>query len=224
MNSLSCIAIRIPYGCERCTPSVASEEAAYLSTAASHRLDHDRVSDLLRLGRQRGVRLILTVIAEDDWNVGIVHDNLAQILNAHITDGVRRWTDEDQIVLLAHLTEFVVLREKAIAGMNRLRIGLSSRVDDLILAQVTLQGSRWTDMDRFVRHAYVQCITIGIGEHGHRLYAETLSGAYHSAGYFASISDENLTKGHRNFNLAEKERIISGRSRTIEKNRKQESL
>ena len=194
--------MRIPYRHERC-PSIVTAET-YLSTATSHCLDHDRISNFLRLCRQRGVRLILTVIAEDDRNVGVVHDDLAEILDAHIADGVRRWTDEYQIVLFAHLTEFVVLREEAIAGMNGLRIGLSRCVDDLVLAQVTLQGSRWTDVDRFVGHAYVQRISIGIGEHGHRLDAETLSSANHSAGYFAPVGDENLTEGH--FNLAEKER------------------
>jgi hypothetical protein len=48
-----------------------------------------------------------------------LHDLFRAGLVAHRLDGIRRWPDKHQARIAAGLRKFLVLREKAIAGVNR---------------------------------------------------------------------------------------------------------
>ena len=94
---------------------------------AGRRLDQHRKADALGLlGEQLG-RLVVAVIARHQRHLGLFHDLLGFALGAHGADGGGRRADEDDARLGAGLGEAGILRQEAVAGMDRLRAGVPGR-------------------------------------------------------------------------------------------------
>jgi hypothetical protein len=66
------------------------------------------------------VALIRAMVAGGNRNLGGNHDVLTLTLAAHSSNSIRRWSDELDAIIKAHLAEVEVLREEAIARMHSL--------------------------------------------------------------------------------------------------------
>jgi hypothetical protein len=107
---------------ERCGEILALVDAAHaLAAAARACLDQHRKADLAGLAREQRRVLIVAVIAGREWNAGLGHQRLGRRLRAHGADRRRRRADEDDSFRGALLGELVVLGQKAVARMDRLR-------------------------------------------------------------------------------------------------------
>ena len=71
--------------------------------------------------------LILAVIARQQRDAGLLHQRLGRGFRAHRADRGRRRADEDDAGRRAGFGEFGILREEAVAGMDRLGAGLAAR-------------------------------------------------------------------------------------------------
>ena len=112
------------------------DPAHALAAAAGDRLDQDRIADLIGLLAQEIGILPVAVIAGHRRHAGPLHQRLRLALEAHGADRGWRRADEDDARGGAGLGEFRVLRQEAVAGVNRggaraLR-GLDDPVDDEI--------------------------------------------------------------------------------------------
>ena len=93
------------------------------------------------------------------------------------------------------LLELLLLRQEAVARMNRLRAGLLAGRHDLVDQQVGLRRGRRADQHLLVGLAHVQRVGVGLGIDRHRLDAEPLAGADDAAGDLAAVGDQDLVEG-----------------------------
>ena len=56
-----------------------------------------------------------------------------------------------------------VLRQEAVAGMDRLGAGLLGGGDDLVDVEIGLGGRRRADRNGLVRHIHMQRVAVGLG-------------------------------------------------------------
>ena len=75
----------------------------------------------------------------NDRNSCLRHNDFRSRLDAHVPDGLRRRSDEDDSGLLAEFGEFDVFRQKPVAWMNGLSPAQLCHLDDLVLAKVALE-------------------------------------------------------------------------------------
>jgi hypothetical protein len=126
-------------------------DAHAASAAAAGRLDDDRIADLARsldddprIVRQRAFR------TGDAGHAGLDHRLLGRDLVSHQANRVRARADEDEAGLFHPFCEIGIFGQKAVTGMNRLGIGDFGRADDGRHAQITGDGRRRADADRFI--------------------------------------------------------------------------
>src|SRR5690606_15386799 len=105
--------------------------------------------------------------------------------------------DEDQAGSGAGFGELRVLREEAVAGVDRLRAGTPRCRQDRLAAQVTLARRCRTDMDRFVGEAHMARRAIGVRIHRDSRDAEPAAGGDHPAGDLAAVGDQDLVEHAR---------------------------
>ena len=102
------------------SPSGPGGDAQALAAAAGGRLDGDRVADLRGdQAARRGHRLHGLGGPGDDRDAGAGHQLARARLRAHRLDRARRRADEHDPLGLAARREGRVLREEAVAGMDR---------------------------------------------------------------------------------------------------------
>src|SRR5207302_10217184 len=107
--------------------------------------------------------------------------------------------DEDDPGLVAGARERRVLREEAVARVNRLGPGLPGRLDDLLDHQVALVGGARTDQVRLVGAARVGSVAVRLGVPGGGPGAELLERPEDANSYLAAVGDEHLGEhGRRN--------------------------
>jgi hypothetical protein len=75
----------------------------------------------LGLGQHRGFALVRALITGHTGHAGGLHDLLGAGLVAHRLDGFRRRPDEYQTRIAAGLRKILILGEKAVARVNRIR-------------------------------------------------------------------------------------------------------
>ena len=92
----------------------------------------------------------------------------------------------------AGLGEAGILRQEAVARMDRLRAGVPGRRDDPVGHQVALARRRPADMDGLVGHRDVARVAVGVGIDGDRLDAEPPRRLDDPAGDLAAIGDQDL--------------------------------
>src|SRR5581483_6354754 len=106
-------------------------------------------------------------------------------------DGLRIWPDEYDPCGGESLCECLALREKAIAGMDRLGAAVPAGGDDFLDHQIAFGGGRRPDRDGTVRHLHVQGILVGLRIDGDRPNSHLSRGLYDPAGDFAAIGDQD---------------------------------
>ena len=163
------------------------------SAPARRRLDEHWPADPLRLGREALRRLVLAQVARHRRHAGRVRDLLRLDLRAHRRDRVRARPDEDDPLRLAAAHKGRVLRQEAVAGMDRVRAALPDRPDHGVDVEVAQGRGGRAEPVRLVGRADVQRVPVGIRVHGDRAQAETAAGAEDAAGDLAAIGDEHRT-------------------------------
>src|SRR5213079_3333673 len=110
-------------------PGRAVDQPHAFSAPAGRGLHEDRVPDCLRALGDLPLVQALGAEPRDDGHAGRRHDPLRLDLAAHPADGVGRWADEDDARLRAGLREVRVLREEAVARVDRVRPGAPRHVE-----------------------------------------------------------------------------------------------
>ena len=179
--------------CRECRLGVHHPHPA--AAAAARRLDDHGVADLardphdlLRVLRQRPFG------AGDAGNARLEHGRLGAHLVAHEPDRVRARTDEDEAGALDLLGEVRVLREEAVAGVDRLRVGDLRRRDDRRDVEVAERGRGRADAHRFVGEPHVLRVAVGLGVDDDRLDPELAAGALHAQRDLAAVGDQDLVE------------------------------
>ena len=95
---------------------------------------------------------------------------------------------------LHHLGEAGILREEAVAGMDRLGAGVHGRGDDCRDVQVAPRGGRRPDADRIVREPDVQRLGVGGRRLLDRLCPELVQRADHADRDLSAVGDEDLAE------------------------------
>jgi hypothetical protein len=176
---------------------VAPRHAQTLAATARRRLDHHRIADLPRdLHRERRA-LDRFVVARDRADACLRGQLLRLDLVAHGGDRRVLGTDEDDALLLDASGEGLVLREEAVARMDRVGAGLLAGGDDLVHREVGLAAGRRADEDRLVGELDVQRVAVGLGIHRHGRDAHALGRLDDAAGDLATVGDQDLSQHRR---------------------------
>ena len=126
-----------------------------------------------------------------------IHRLLGGDLVAHHADMVGRGPDEGQAVCFDDVGELGVLRQEAVAGMDRLGAGDLAGGDDLGDVQIAVARGRRADADAFIGQAHMHGVGVGGGMDRDGGDAHLLAGAEDAKGDFAAIGDEDFLKHHR---------------------------
>ena len=84
-----------------------------------------------------------------------------------------------------------ILREKTVAGVDRLRLAAARHVEDFVHVQVGLAGRGGTDRVGVVGLANVQRFAVHVGENGDGLNAHFAAGANDAHCNFTAIGDQD---------------------------------
>src|SRR5206468_13019085 len=126
----------------------------------------------------------------------LLHRHLGGDLVAHGADRLRARADEDEAGVLDPFGEIRVLREEAVAGMDRLGVGHLGRTDDGRDVEVAVARGRRPDAYRFVGEHHVLRVGVGLRMHGDRLDAELAARPLDSQRDLAAVGDQYFFK-HR---------------------------
>jgi hypothetical protein len=160
---------------------------------AARGLDDDRVAD-------RTARLddLLRVVGQGAFgagharHAGLDHGLLGRHLVAHHPDRRRGGPDEREATALDPLGEVGVLRQKAVAGVDRLGVRHLGGRDDGRHVEIALRRGGRADAHRFVGKAHVLGVAVGFGIDHDRLDAEFAARALDAKGDLAPIRDQDL--------------------------------
>ena len=163
-----------------------------LAAAAVGGLDRDRQAVLVGEGhhlvgvldRVRGAGHQRSLRAGGDMTGGD--------LVTEIADRLRAGTDPDQAGVDDGLGEVGVLRQKAVAGMDRVGAGLGRRVENLGEVQVGLCRGLTTQRERLVGQPHVRRLGVGLCVDRHAGQAGVARCADHPDRDLAAIGDKNL--------------------------------
>ena len=166
-----------------------------LAAAARGGLDQQRIADRLRGGRRVGAGRDL--VRGQRGHAGRVHRALGGQLVAHRGDGVGRRPHPDQPRLLDGAREAGVLREEAVAGVDRLRAAAPGRVEDLSDVEVALGRRATAQRDRLVGLAHERRVGVAVGVDGDRAQAHLAGGAHDAPRDLAAVGDEQAAEAGR---------------------------
>ncbi len=165
-------------------------DAHALAAAAGRGLDHHRIADLVGdLDRLLGV-LDHAEMAGHGRDLGLGRKLLRFDLVAHRLDGPDIRTDKDDASLLERAREGRILRQEAVARMDRLGAGRLGGRDDLGNVEIRLCGLSGADRHRLIGHVHMQRVAVGVGIDGHRLDPEPACRPDDAAGDLAAIGDQ----------------------------------
>ena len=161
-----------------------------LAAAACDGLDEDGIADFGGAFAQEYGFLVLAQIARRHRHTRVGHQCLGRILQPHRGDAGGARADPDQPRIDHRLRERRILRQEAIARMDRLRPGAYRGSDDLFADQIALARRRRPDMHRLIRLPHMQRLGIGVRIDRDRADTHCPRGANDAAGDLASVGDE----------------------------------
>jgi hypothetical protein len=100
-------------------------------------------------------------------------------------------------VRLEDVGEAGVLRQEAVAGMDRVRAGDLAGRDDLGDVQIAVARRRRADADALVGELHMHGVGVGGGMHRDGRDAQLLAGAQHAQRDLAAVGDEDLLEHGR---------------------------
>src|SRR6185369_4019220 len=110
-----------------------------------------------------------------------------------LDDGCRRPNERDARVLTRR-RELRVLREKSVAGMNRIGARFTRRIQNGRYRKITFSRRRWPDADSDIGEKHVRRSGIRIRIDGDGWNSELTAGPNDADGYLAAVGDQNPTQ------------------------------
>ncbi|SAK97737.1 hypothetical protein AWB75_07144 [Caballeronia catudaia] len=174
------------------------DDAHALAAAARARFQQHGITDAIGFALKQRSVLIVAVIARHERHGRGLHERLRGGFGAHRADRFDRRADERDARFTACVGEFFVLRQKAVARMNRLRAGALRRLDDAFDTQIAFRRRRSADVHRFVADIDVLGFRIGIGVDGDAADIQALRRCRHAACDLAAVRYEYFVEhgGH----------------------------
>ena len=171
-----------------------ADHAHALAAATGRRLDQDRVAD--PLGLAQGVKLVAEhPVRARDRRQAVGSQQLARPgLAAEPFEDRGRRPDEGQVVGGDDLREALVLRQEAVAGVDRVAARHERGGDDRRGRQVRALGVGRTDADRLVGELDGQGLAIGLAVGDDRLDAEDAAGPQDPERDLSAVGDEDLAE------------------------------
>ncbi|MNO81996.1 hypothetical protein D3C76_732550 [compost metagenome] len=160
------------------------------AAAARGGLEQHRVADAFAGGAEGFQVLGFAVITGHQWHASGFHQGFGGGLAAHGVDGRGRWAEENQTGVFNGAGESGVLRQKTIAGVNRLGAAGLGGGDQLVDLQITVGGFAATQVNANVGFAAVPGVTVGGAVHGHGGQAQGLGGTHYPASDFATVGHQ----------------------------------
>ncbi|MNK93454.1 hypothetical protein D3C87_1136150 [compost metagenome] len=160
------------------------------ATATRGGFEQHRVADAFAGGAEGFQVLGFAVITGHQWHASGFHQGFGGGLAAHGVDGRGGRAEEYQAGVFDGAGEPGVLRQKAIAGVNRLGAAGLGGGDQFVDLQIAVGGFAATEVDPNVGFADVAGVTVGGAVHGHGGQAQGLGGAHHPASDFATVGHQ----------------------------------
>ena len=170
------------------------DDAHALASAAGRRLDQQRVADL---GGHRGrIDTITQLRTRHEWHSRRGREPLRLDLERHRPDRLRRRPDPRDASRHHPLGEAGILREEAVAGVNRISTGAAYGVENLLDIEVRLGAGRAAQRDGDVGLADEGRVGIGLGEDRDGLDAHGAGRAEDAACDLAAIGHQDALHRH----------------------------
>jgi hypothetical protein len=170
--------------------------------AASRRLDQDRIPDpLSQPGRVRGVAQPSLIRRADQPARQHRESRRHRVVpRRELVPGrlehVRARPDEHDARRLARPREPRVLRQEAVARVDRIRSGRVRGRDDRLHIEITLGRAHGPDPDCAVGQPGRYRVRVSVRDRQHGLDAEPLAGAQHADGDLAAIGNQHPPQDH----------------------------
>ena len=159
---------------------------------ARRRLDEHGKAQLL--GQPQGVGLAFdqALAAGDRGHSGVAGHAAGRVLVAHQRHRLVRGTDEFDVATAADVGEMGILRQEAVAGMDRLHVADLRGADHAVDLQVALRRLGQADAIGLVRQRQVGRAAVGLAENGHGLDAQLAAGTKNPQGDLTPVGNENV--------------------------------
>ena len=158
--------------------------------AARNRLDQHRIADLVGLLLQEIGVLSLAAIARHHRHAGKRHQSLGVGLRTHRAYRGRRRPDEDQPHRRRRFREGSVLRQKAVARMDRLDARGNRRRDDPLDGEIAVAGRPFSYRDICVGLAPMRPAAVRLRHDRNGADAEAARRADDATGDLATVGNE----------------------------------
>ena len=169
-------------------------DAHSASAAASHGLDHHRITDALG-HRERVLLLFNTAFGtRRGFHPGLFRQRTADRLVRQRVHRPRARSDEADVAAFANFRKVCVLRQKSVAGMNRVHIRDFRRANNTVNPQVAFRRCRLADANRLVGHLHMHRIGVHFGIHRDRADIQFLACTNDADGDFPAVGDQNFFK------------------------------
>ena len=169
---------------------LAADQPHADAAAAGRALEHHRIADAQRLAA-RFVQAAEQRAAGQQGHRVLPRQLARRVLETEGTHLRRRRPDEGDAGRLAGLGEARVLRQEAVARVDRAGAGVARRLQDALRVEVALRGRRRADAHRGIGHRHMRRIGIRLGVDGHRAQLERLQRADDAAGDGAAVGDQD---------------------------------
>ncbi len=166
------------------------DDAHPLPSTSCRRLDHQRQFERPRNALEMVEVLPGPFVARQNGHAGRAHPGLGDALGRHGCHRGRRRPHKDQSGIDTSRSEPGVLREKAVAGMNRSGAGRSRGSQQVPDVQIAFARGRRANTDGSIRLSHVLRASIGFGVNGDRANAQTPCRAEDPARNFAAVGDQ----------------------------------
>lgn len=165
-----------------------------LATTAGRRFQEYRVADALGDGARLVDRGDRSIAARRHRYPGRLDHAPSGDLVAHRRDTLGSRADEDDVIVETRPGEMLVLRQKAVAGVDRLGTTVSRDLNDLVDGEIAFARRGWTDTIRLVGVADVERVTVGLGVDRDRSQPELGAGPQHPNRDLAPVRDEHFAE------------------------------
>ena len=160
-----------------------------LAAATGGGLDDHRVPDLAG-ELLSGLRVVdRLACARNDRHAGIHHRLPGMGLVAHAVDDVGLRTDKGDAIFLTAAYELTVLRQEAIARMDRIGAGVDGCRDELVHIQIVVLRRTFSDTDPLIRELRMQTVLVLLRVDRDTLDAHVPAGPDDADRDFASIGN-----------------------------------
>ena len=163
---------------------------------ARRRLDEHRKPQLLGQPHGLGLALDEALAARDGGHAGLAGHPAGRVLVAHQRHRLVRGTDELDVATAADVGEMGVLRQEAVAGMDRLHVADLRGADHAVDLQVAVRRLGQADAIGLVGQRQVVRAAVGLAENGHGLDAQLAAGTKDPQGDLTPVGNEDALEHH----------------------------